>query len=153
MRNRFNENEYSNPMLGLVSLKQISTVEEFYEEFESLLNLLQLPDDYALSIFVGNLKLDISKSLRLFHPKTLTHALTLAKQLESLMFNVPRKPFVPYQKPLNTITPSVSAPLLPKPNLPPLLLTPKGPNIGNYPPRNVNSTYYPKQYPYKPDYN
>ena len=127
MRIRFSENEFSNPMLELVSLKQSSTVEEFYEDFESLLNLLQLPDDYALSVFIGNLKPDISKSLRLFHPKTLTYALTLAKQIESLMFSPPRKPYTPYQRPLNTITTTPSLPILPKSSLPPLLPTPKGP--------------------------
>ena len=40
MRGRFSENEYSDPMLEIVSLKHISSVEEFYEEFEGLLNLL-----------------------------------------------------------------------------------------------------------------
>ena len=66
-------------MLEIVNLKQTSLVEEFYEEFESFLNLLQLPDDYALSIFISNLKSDISKPIRLFYLKTLTHAFNLAK--------------------------------------------------------------------------
>ena len=63
MRNRFSENEFTNPMLEIVSLKQTFSVNEFYAEFECLLNLLQLPDDYALSIFIGNLKSNISKSV------------------------------------------------------------------------------------------
>ena len=86
MRNRFSDNEFTDPMLEIVSLKQTTSVEEFYDEFESLLNLLNLPDDYALSIFVGNLKPDLSRPLRLFYPKTLTHALNLAKQLETMIF-------------------------------------------------------------------
>ena len=40
MRYRFSENEFTDPMLELVSLKHTNTVKEFYEEFESLLNLL-----------------------------------------------------------------------------------------------------------------
>ena len=40
MRSRFHANEYTDPMSNLVNLKQTSTVEEFYEEFEALLNLL-----------------------------------------------------------------------------------------------------------------
>ena len=79
MHIRYGENEYTDPMLDMVSLKQTSSVEEFYEEFESLLNLLQLTDEYALSIFLNNLKPEISKPFRLFHPKTLTYALNLAK--------------------------------------------------------------------------
>ena len=79
MRNTFSENEFTNAMLEIVCLKQSQTVEDYYEEFESLLNLLQLLDDYALSIFISNLKPEISKHDRLFYPKTLTHALNLAK--------------------------------------------------------------------------
>ena len=99
MPNRFSDNEFTDPMLEIVSLKQTASVEEFYEEFESLLNLLNLPDDYALSIFIGNLKPDLSRPVRLFYPKTLTHAFNLAKQLETMIFNTPRKPFVPYRNP------------------------------------------------------
>ena len=79
MRNKFSENEFFDPMIELVSFKQTKTIEEFYEEFESLLNLLQLLDDYALSIFISSLKPEISKPIRLFYPKTLTHALNLCK--------------------------------------------------------------------------
>ena len=89
MRDRFSKNEFTNPMLEIISLKQTASVEDYYEEFESLLNLLQLLDDYTLSIFISNLKPNISRLVRLFYPKTLTHALNLAKQLEALIFNTP----------------------------------------------------------------
>ena len=69
MRIHFSENEFIDPMLEIVSLRQTLTVEDYYKKFESLLNLLQLLDDYALSIFISNLKLDISKHVRLFYPK------------------------------------------------------------------------------------
>ena len=92
MRARFNDNEFTDPMSELVSLRQTNSVEEYYEEFEALLNLLQLSDDYSLSIFISNLKSDLSKSVRLFHPTTLTQALNLAKQMEALMHGVPKKP-------------------------------------------------------------
>ena len=77
-------------------------MEEFYEEFEGLLNHLQLSDEYALSIFLGNLKPEVSKPVRLFYPKTLTHAFNLAKQMESIIFNIPRKPYIPYKNPQTT---------------------------------------------------
>ena len=104
MRSRFSDGEYADLMSDLVSLKQVNTVEEYYEEFESLLNLLQLADDYALSVFISNLKSDLSKSVRLFYPKTLNHALSLAKQMESLVYNLPRKPFTPYKNTSTTTT-------------------------------------------------
>ena len=40
MRARFHDTEFSDPMFELVSLKQSNSVEEYYEEFEALLNLL-----------------------------------------------------------------------------------------------------------------
>ena len=79
-------------MSDLVSLKQTLTMDEYYEEFEALLNLLQLSEEYALSIFVSNLKPEISKSVRLFYPKDITHALNLAKQMETIIHNPPKKP-------------------------------------------------------------
>ena len=78
------------------------------------LNLLQLSDDYALSIFVSNLKPDISKSIRLFNPNTLTQALNLATQIESLAYNIPMKPFVPYKQPITHSSPYPNTHLSPK---------------------------------------
>ena len=98
MKGRFYDYEYSDPMAELVSLKQTNTVEDFYEEFETLLNLLNLSNDYALSIFLSNLKLDIANSVKLFYPKNISYALNLAKQVEAMVYNVPKKPFI-HQKP------------------------------------------------------
>ena len=95
MKARFADDEYADPMSELVSLKQTTSVEKYYDEFESLLNLLQLSDEYALSIFLSNLKPNLSKSIRFFNPKDLSHALNLAKQMESLVYNLPQKPFQP----------------------------------------------------------
>ena len=60
MRSRFNNTEFENPMSKLVSLKQTNSMEDYYEEFKAQLNLLQLSNEYSLSILVSNLKLDIS---------------------------------------------------------------------------------------------
>ena len=74
--------EFTDPMSDLISLKQTTTVETYYEDFLDIFNSLQLLADYALSIFISNLKLEISRTVKLFLPKTFTHALNLAKQLE-----------------------------------------------------------------------
>ena len=84
MQSRFHDSDYSDPMADLVSLKQTATVEEYFEDFEALLNLLHLSDDYALSVFLSNLKPDIASSVRLFYPKTINYALSLAKQVEMI---------------------------------------------------------------------
>ena len=72
MRQRFGNTEFLDPMADLVALKQVGTVDDYYDDFLSLLNSLHLSADYALSIFISNLKLDISKMVRLFCPKTFT---------------------------------------------------------------------------------
>ena len=159
MRGRFHNDEFADPMADLVSLKQSSTVEEFYEEFEALLNLLNLSEDYALSIFLSNLHPDISKSIRLFHPKSLTHALSLAKQMETIISNPPRKPFIPCTR--NTLASPVST-NMPSPMktqshvdpkmLPGLLPTPKYPITPyNRPPKPY--TNYTKPNHLKPENN
>ena len=115
----------------LVSLKHTNTVEEYYEEFLQILNSLQLHTDYSMSVFISNLKLDISKTVRLFSHKSLTHALNLAKQLESFVHNSNKRPFIPYKNPStsssniynisSTFKTSSLPPLFPNPNLPQLL--------------------------------
>ena len=37
---RFTDNEFTDPMFELVSLKQAKFVKEYYKEFEALFNLL-----------------------------------------------------------------------------------------------------------------
>ena len=147
MRARFSENEYSDLVLEIVSLKQYNTVEEYYEEFKSLLNLLQLQDEYGLIIFMSNLKPKLSKPVRLFYPKTLTHAFNLA--MESIIFNIPRKPYLPYRNSqYNFQSPNIHQPpprhelppLLPTPR-PSLLQNPKPPFLQNQP--STKTTTYP----------
>ena len=140
MRSRFSSNEFTDPMLELVGLKQTHTVEQYYDEFESLLNLLQLPDDYALSIFINNLKPELSRPVRLFYPQSLTHALNLSKQLESMIFNTPRKPYVPYKSPQPFSPGQIIHQPPSKNDLPPLLPTPKGTFLNPQPMRYTNTS-------------
>ena len=64
MRTKFHDNKFANDMSDLVSLKQTTVVEEFYEKFEALLNILYILKENALSIFVNNLN---KKYLNLFN--------------------------------------------------------------------------------------
>ena len=124
MRRQFLDTEFPDPMLDLVTLKHTITVEDYYEYFLQILNSLQLLVEYSMSVFISNLKLDISKIVRLFSPQSFTQTLNLAKQLEAIAQNPVRKPFIPYRNapsaPPNVSPPSSSF----KPySLPPLLFT------------------------------
>ena len=130
MRKQFVDTEFADPMSDLVSLRHTTTVDEYYEDFLHLLNALQLPMDYSLSIFVINLKPDISRTIRLFSPKSLTHALNLAKQLESLDLTNTRRPFIPYKNPPSAFLNNFNSPTQFKTtSLPPLLPTPNTPPL------------------------
>ncbi|TYH88935.1 hypothetical protein ES332_D01G223300v1 [Gossypium tomentosum] len=72
-------------MAELVSLKQLSSVDQFHDNFLSLLNQLNLPKTYALSIFLSNLKPEIGQYLWLFKPQTLVEGYQLARQVEAIV--------------------------------------------------------------------
>ena len=91
--------EFSDPMSDLMALKQHSSIEDYYDAFLSFLNSLQLSPEYAFSIFINNLRLEISNTIRLFFPKTLSHAFNLASQLETLNYISFKKPFILYKNP------------------------------------------------------
>ena len=129
MRKRFADTKFSDPMSNLVALKQHSSIDDYYDAFLSLLNSLQLSPEYALSIFISNLRLEISNTVRLFFPKTLSHAFNLARQLETLNYISFKRPFIPYKNPpqappighissTSPIKPSTLPLLLPTSNIP-----------------------------------
>lgn len=68
LRERFGSDSFLDPMAELVSLKQLGSVDHFYDVFLSLFNQLNLLETYALSIFLNNLKPEIGQYLRLFKP-------------------------------------------------------------------------------------
>ncbi|KAG8503273.1 hypothetical protein CXB51_001257 [Gossypium anomalum] len=71
----FGFGQFGNSMKELVNLKQQGTVEQYQDMFVSLLNQLHLPESYALSIFLSNLKgvatSEVS-SLRIFPNSSIT---------------------------------------------------------------------------------
>ncbi|KAL4297809.1 hypothetical protein GQ457_12G002220 [Hibiscus cannabinus] len=94
MRDRFAPEGFEDPMAELVNLSQEGTVERYYEDFISLLNQLQLSEDYALSIFVSKLKWDISQRVKLFKPRNLLDAFHKAQHLETILYGTPDNPSV-----------------------------------------------------------
>ena len=56
--------EYPDAIFEVMDLKQIGTVQSYYEEFEGFCNLLQLSEKDVVHIFINNLNPDISKPVR-----------------------------------------------------------------------------------------
>ncbi|XP_016670128.1 uncharacterized protein [Gossypium hirsutum] len=80
IREHFGTDSFIDPMTELVILKQHGSVDQFHDGFLSLLNLLNLPEQHALSIFISNLKTEIGQYLKLFKPQTLVEGYNLARQ-------------------------------------------------------------------------
>ncbi|OMO60629.1 hypothetical protein COLO4_33791 [Corchorus olitorius] len=101
MKDRFAFEEFDDPMFDLLDLKHTGSVQEYHEEFVSRLNLLRLQPAYAMSIFLYNMKTDVSAMVRMFRPKTLNSALHLAKIVEHNLTPSPRKTSYTYKTSTN----------------------------------------------------
>ncbi|OMO56790.1 hypothetical protein COLO4_35559 [Corchorus olitorius] len=76
LKDCFASEEFSNPFMDLVQLKQTGTIKAFHYEFMKLLALVKNIDgSQALSIFLANLKPDITQQILLHRPATINHAL------------------------------------------------------------------------------
>ncbi|KAL4335063.1 hypothetical protein GQ457_07G010560 [Hibiscus cannabinus] len=108
MRERFAPGGFDDPFVELVALKQLETVEKFYEDFIHLLNQVQLPDDYVLSLFKNHLRIEIGAYVKLLQPKNLMNAFHLARHVESMLF--PTQKRATWSLPRLTSPPSLSIP-------------------------------------------
>jgi len=70
------------PMVELLRLRQKTSVDAYHEEFNSIITRLKLSDDHILRCFLGGLKKEIQMMVRMFRPKSLQHAFTLARTYE-----------------------------------------------------------------------
>ncbi|GJU04239.1 hypothetical protein Tco_1114577 [Tanacetum coccineum] len=73
------------PMVELKILKQVGSVQAYQDLFEVLLNKVDQPEAYAISLFIGGLKDEIGLAVRMFRPNKLTDAYSLAKMQEATL--------------------------------------------------------------------
>ncbi|KAL4290945.1 hypothetical protein GQ457_14G002300 [Hibiscus cannabinus] len=104
-KDRFAPNRLEDLMGELVTLKQTAYVDQYYAKFVSLLNQIQLFDDYALSIFIKNLKWEVGQYIRVFQPKDLLDAFKLVIHFQQIIFLNPKKSFVPLVRSQSTSLP------------------------------------------------
>jgi len=80
MQIRFGQRSYDDPMETLSKLKQEGTLEDYKDQFDTLaLKVHGLPDGHKLSCFLGGLRDDIRVRVRMFNPKSLIDAYSLAR--------------------------------------------------------------------------
>ncbi|KAH0670728.1 hypothetical protein KY289_025221 [Solanum tuberosum] len=80
---RFEEG-FEDPMEELKNLQQTSTVKEYQTEFNRLLTGVNLSTENTISCFVGGLKPELNKSVRIQNPRTLMQAYKIARFQEGV---------------------------------------------------------------------
>ncbi|GJX89622.1 putative mitochondrial protein [Tanacetum coccineum] len=73
---------YEDPIVELKNLKQTGSVQHYQEDFEALLNKVDLPEPIAVSMFIGGLKPEVGTPMRMFQANTLSESYQLARMQE-----------------------------------------------------------------------
>ncbi|KAG8380917.1 hypothetical protein BUALT_Bualt06G0066500 [Buddleja alternifolia] len=82
LHDRFGSVTFEDPMSELMNLRQVSSVKDYLDKFDELLNNVDLSEAYAVSCFLAGLKNEIAVQVRMFKPKSLQDAVSLAKLQE-----------------------------------------------------------------------
>jgi len=83
MKIRFGRSSYDDPMETLCKLKQVATLDKYKNLFDTLsLEVQRLLEEHKLNCFLGGLRDDIRVPVRMFNPKTLVDAYSLAQMQE-----------------------------------------------------------------------
>nr|CAD1842592.1 unnamed protein product [Ananas comosus var. bracteatus] len=82
LNTRFGTDLNDDPMAELKELKQTGSVMDYQDKFDALLNRVELAEEYVVSCFLSGLKDEIQIPVRMFQPRTLQNALSLAKLQE-----------------------------------------------------------------------
>lgn len=60
--------EYTDPMTEIMNVKHTGTVKEYQQAFNSVMNKLDIATGHAISIFINNLKPELSNVVRVGNP-------------------------------------------------------------------------------------
>jgi hypothetical protein len=94
---------------ALSRVRQGGSLREYQKEFERLGNRVQGWTQKALvGTFMGGLKPDIAEGIRMFKPKSLKEAISLARMRDEQLLRQRRKPFSISQNPIASFSPTKS---------------------------------------------
>ncbi|XP_019253895.1 PREDICTED: uncharacterized protein LOC109232588 [Nicotiana attenuata] len=75
--------EYSDPMTELMNIKHTSSVKDYQKAFVSVMTRINLSTEHAISIFLNNLKPELSNAVKIGNPTSLPQAYYLARLQEA----------------------------------------------------------------------
>ncbi|XP_028753425.1 nuclear pore complex protein NUP62-like [Neltuma alba] len=83
MEKKFADIREENPMIALKELQQLDgSVIEYEQKFDELLSKVDIPDEVAMSLFIGGLRADIQRCVLNFNPSSLASAMHSARMQE-----------------------------------------------------------------------
>lgn len=85
LNDRFGTMLYEDPMSKLVNLKQTSSIQTYLDQFEELLNCVNLHETHGLSYFLRGLKSEIALLVHKFKPSSFSEAIQLARLYEQAL--------------------------------------------------------------------
>ncbi|GJX49659.1 reverse transcriptase [Tanacetum coccineum] len=95
---------FEDPMVDLKNLRQTTSVQVYQELFEALMNTIELTESYAISMFIGGLKVKIGMAVRMFKPTKLTdvyfflakmqHTIVVTKNRHATLLSTPKTSIV-----------------------------------------------------------
>ena len=89
---RFGSDAYEDPLGQLTKLKQWGSVKVYQEKFEELANKTHgLSEEFFVSCFVSGLQEEILAGVKMFQPKTVAQAMSLARLQEETIQAITKK--------------------------------------------------------------
>ena len=83
---RFSGLAIQNPYEQLATMKQVTSIHDYIDDFEYLLSLVpRLPESQALGYFVAGLRDEVKPWVRLHRPQSRLDAMYLAKDIEEML--------------------------------------------------------------------
>ena len=123
LEERFGDHSKGDPMSELLNLKQAGTVSQYHDQFEFLLGRVDLSEDYAISFFLSGLKPVIQHQVKMFMPKTLNQAYTLAQLQETSLKTLQQELHFSSKKPPLLSYPSIQPKFPQNPTVKPITNT------------------------------
>nr|GEW76552.1 hypothetical protein [Tanacetum cinerariifolium] len=82
---------YDDPVSEIRKIKYQTNDKDYQDAFDTLLNIVDISEEHAISFYVDGLPAEIEMGVRMFSPKTLAHAYSLTNYQEATLEAVKKK--------------------------------------------------------------
>ncbi|GJS69793.1 putative mitochondrial protein [Tanacetum coccineum] len=75
-------NAFDDPLAKIKNVRHITTIEDYHNSFDKLINRVDFPVDQLVSFYIVGLQTDVELAVRMFRPQSLAEAYHLSKVQE-----------------------------------------------------------------------